>query len=77
MKRNSSASTIITQNKRERKRNRKISEKKKKIIIHTVKNYCKRRRNKYFGANREGEITEEKKTTNGCSNLISQLRLIS
>lgn len=61
MKRNSSASTIITQNKREsEKKNRKISEK-KKIIIHTVKNYCKRRRNKYFGANREGEITEEKK----------------
>lgn len=61
MKRNSSASTIITQNKREsEKKNRKISEK-KKIIIHTVKNYCKRRRNKYFEANREGEITEEKK----------------
>lgn len=47
MKRNSSASTIITQNKQEKQE--KLRKK-----IYTLLNYCKRRiKTKYFGANRK------------------------
>lgn len=75
MKRNSSASTIITQNKQEKQE--KLRKK-----IYTLLNYCKRRiKTKYFGANRkrqQTQYTKKKETTqHGCSNLISQLRLIS